>query len=162
DAHARLLRRRPVVAEGAIRPELGEVEEELLRVRSEIQDLVEDERAAVRELDEPDALGRGARERAALVTEELRRDRVEIVALAARALVEERADEERRGEEKLHVRSLDVLSRVAYVDVEDGARSSGLDARPVKRRRERGQDPEGAHARRRAEGAHVPRHALTS
>src|SRR5262249_5141577 len=42
-----------------------------LQLERQVADLVEEERAAVRELETPDALGDGARERAALVPEEL-------------------------------------------------------------------------------------------
>src|SRR5262249_56809617 len=42
-----------------------------LQLERQVADLVEEERAAVRELEAPDALGDGARERAALVPEEL-------------------------------------------------------------------------------------------
>ena len=69
-----------VVAQRAVRPELGEVQEQLLGVQRQVQDLVEDQRAAVGELDHADALGHRPGERAALVPEELRGDRVEIVA----------------------------------------------------------------------------------
>ena len=42
----RLLRLRALVAERAVRAELREIEEELLRVGREVQELVEDERSA--------------------------------------------------------------------------------------------------------------------
>ena len=80
EAHARALRLGARVAERAVRAELREVEQELLRVRRQVEDLVEDEGPAVGELDEPDALRRRAGEGAALVAEELRGDRVHVVA----------------------------------------------------------------------------------
>ena len=79
-----LLRLGALVAERAIRPELREIEEELLRVGRKVQELVEDEGSAVRELDEADALAGGARECAALVAEQLGGDGVEVVAAAER------------------------------------------------------------------------------
>jgi hypothetical protein len=63
---------------------LARAEEELLRVRREVQELVEDERPAVGELHQAHALARRAREHTALVAEGLRGDRVEVVAPAER------------------------------------------------------------------------------
>jgi hypothetical protein len=241
DSHLRALRLGAVVPERAVGAELREVEEELLRMRRKIEELVEDQRASVGELDEPDTLSGGPGERSALVTEELRRDRIQIVApaerrahdrtatarirdglreqrlagarlaedqdreirtqrrrdlfanaahaverekvverdgaprvghvrerfaeacailVASRALVDERADDERGGHEELDVRAFDVFSRIAYVDVEHGARAVCVRARPMERRGHRGEDPQRLHARRRFDGRHVPRRAL--
>ncbi len=207
----------------------------------EVEQLVEDEGSAVRELDETHALAGGAGEGAALVAEELGGDRVEIVAaakrgaddgalraglgdglgeerlagaglaededgelgadrrrdlvaeaadpferedvlerrraprvgrvrerlaearavaLAARALIEERADEERGRHEEVDVGLLDVLPRIADVDIEDGACGPGLRAGSMKRCSERREDPEGVDARRGAERVDVPGRAL--
>src|SRR5262249_51942751 len=104
-----------LVAERAVRAELREVEEELLRVGREVQELVEDEGALVRELDEADAASCCARERAALVAEELRGDRVEVVAAAERR-AHDRPPAARLGDRLREER----LSRARLAEDEDG------------------------------------------
>src|SRR5262249_9787493 len=83
------------------------------------------------------------------------------IRFAARPLVEQRANEQRRRIEELDVPALDVFPGIAYVDVKDAARRVAGRRGSVKGSGERGEQPKGSHARRRLR-LHVegPGHAL--
>src|SRR5437868_1941698 len=75
DPHGRDLGLRAAITERPVLSELREIEKKFLRVWREVQELVEDQRPLVCELDETDAPRAPTRECAPLVTEELRGDR---------------------------------------------------------------------------------------
>ena len=92
------------VAERPVGAELGEVEQQLLGRARQVEDLVEQQHTAAGELDQPLARGQRAGEGARQVAEQLRRDRVEVVALPQGRAHERRASAgvgDRAGQERL-------------------------------------------------------------